>query len=89
MDSYYLNDAVEKLNEFLSRPTTRSSPAKSCSSGARRTAGAHAAPSLMQKMAAQVEKGAPAGRIAKIDVEVLSGAGEGARRAKRVGDPAS
>ena len=49
MDSYYLNDAVEKLNEFLARRTTRSSPARSCFSGGRRTAGDRGAKSCCGK----------------------------------------
>ena len=59
MDSYYLNNAVEKLNEFLSEADNPKSR-KSSSSAAHRIAGVHAR-ELIQKMTAQIEKVAPAG----------------------------
>jgi len=61
MDSYYLNDAVEKLNEFLSKAD---SPRFTGEVVFQRRAphcwGPRGA-ELMQKMTAQIEKGAPAG----------------------------
>jgi hypothetical protein len=61
MDSYYLNDAVEKLNEFLSGADD---PKFTGEVVFRRRAphcwGPRGA-ELWQKLAAQVDKGAPAG----------------------------
>jgi len=63
MDSYYLNDAVEKLNEFL----TKADDPKFTGEVVFQRRAPHCwgprGAELWQKLAAQVEKGAPAGTI--------------------------
>ena len=61
MDSFYLNDAVEKLNEFLSKADDPKFGGEVVFQRRAPHCWGPRAAELWQKLAAQVEKGAPAG----------------------------
>jgi enterochelin esterase-like enzyme len=61
MDSYYLNDAVEKLNEFLSKADNPKFEGEVVFQRRAPHCWGPRAPELMQKMTAQIDKVAPAG----------------------------
>jgi hypothetical protein len=61
MDSYYLNDAVEKLNEFLSKADNPKFTGEVVFQRRAPHCWGPRAPELLQKMTAQIEKVAPAG----------------------------
>ncbi len=61
MDTYYLNDAVEKLNEFLSEVNNPKFTGEIVFQRRAPHCWGPRAAELMQKLAAQVEKGAPTG----------------------------
>ena len=61
MDSYYLNDAVEKLNEFLSRADNPKFTGEIVFQRRAPHCWGPRPAELIQKMTAQIEKGAPAG----------------------------
>jgi len=61
MDSYYLNDAVEKLNEFLSKADDPKFTGEVVFQRRAPHCWGPRGADLLQKLEAQVEKGAPAG----------------------------
>ena len=61
MDSFYLNDAVERLNEFLSEVNNPKFTGETVFQRRAPHCWGPRGAELMQKLAAQVEKGAPAG----------------------------
>ena len=61
MDSYYLNDAVEKLNEFLSKADNPKFTGEIAFERRAPHCWGPRPAELIQKMTAQIEKGAPAG----------------------------